>query len=71
MQDVSPDMTKWKRLYNASVACQLEHQVGNHVVMFHHARDEPRSQYTGSRDAFSARLNVLLGRPPSSGDAGG
>jgi hypothetical protein len=62
MPDVSPDMTKWKRLYNAFVGCQLEHQIGNHVVMFITRAMNP-VQYTGSRDAFSARrdeLNAVL-----------
>ena len=29
--DCSPDMTKWKRLLNAFVTIQNEHQVGNHI----------------------------------------
>jgi hypothetical protein len=32
--DVSPEMTKWKRLFNALVAIQNEKQMGNYVVMF-------------------------------------
>jgi hypothetical protein len=58
MPDASPDMTKWKRLYNAFVACQNEHQAGNHVVMFITRAMNP-VQYTGSRDAFSARRDEL------------
>jgi hypothetical protein len=32
--DVSPDMTKWKRLFNALAGAQNKHQVGNHLIMF-------------------------------------
>lgn len=32
--DVDPGLTKWKRLYNALVTFQNEHQVGNHVIVF-------------------------------------
>jgi hypothetical protein len=30
----TPDVTKWKRLYNAFMEFQNPHQVGNHVVVF-------------------------------------
>jgi uncharacterized protein (TIGR02391 family) len=62
MPDVSPDITKWQRLYNAFVGCQNEHQAGNHVVMFITRAMNP-VQYTGSRDAFTTRrdeLNAVL-----------
>jgi uncharacterized protein (TIGR02391 family) len=62
MKDVNPDFTKWKRLYNAFVACQIDHQIGNHVVMFITRAMNP-VQYTGSRDVFNSRrdeLNAVL-----------
>lgn len=60
--DDDPDNTKWKRLYNAFIAFQNEHQVGNHVIMFIHHVMNPAS-YTDSPDLFAARrdrLNKLL-----------
>ena len=30
----TPEMTKWKRLYNAFVEFQNENQIGNHVIVF-------------------------------------
>jgi len=32
--DVSPDMTKWKRLFNALAGAQNQHKVGNHLIIF-------------------------------------
>ena len=32
--DISPTMTKWKRLFNALVEAQNNYQVGNHLIMF-------------------------------------
>ncbi|MCI5128705.1 MAG: TIGR02391 family protein [Candidatus Electrothrix sp. AUS3] len=32
--DVSPSMTKWKRLFNALTEAQNKHHVGNHLIMF-------------------------------------
>ena len=32
--DVTPDMTKWKRLFNAFVEYQNSRKIGNHVLMF-------------------------------------
>jgi len=32
--DTSPNMTKWKRLFNALANAQNQHQVGNHLIMF-------------------------------------
>src|SRR6185437_7334558 len=60
--DVSPDMTKWKRLFNAFVGIQNSAQMGNHVVVFVNRAMNP-VQYTGRPDAFSKRrdeLNVVL-----------
>ena len=34
LEDTSPQMTKWKRLFNALAKAQNTHQVGNHLIMF-------------------------------------
>lgn len=60
--DVSSDMTKWKRLFNALAEIQNKHQVGNHLVMFINRAMNPVS-YARSRDNFEWRqteLNVVL-----------
>ena len=56
--DVDPSNTKWKRLYNAFVAFQNEHQVGNHVIVFiKHVMDP--ALYTDLPKVFSVRRNRL------------
>jgi len=60
--DTSPDMTKWKRLYNAFVEYQNARQIGNHVLMFINRAMNPVS-YASSSGAFASRqseLNVVL-----------
>lgn len=60
--DVSPDMTKWKRLYNALAEAQNKHQVGNHLIMFINRALDPVS-YARDKDKFEWRrteLNVVL-----------
>jgi uncharacterized protein (TIGR02391 family) len=60
--DVSPDMTKWKRLFNALVEHQNAKQYGNHVVMFINRAMNP-VQYTDTPTLFDSRreqLNVVL-----------
>ncbi len=60
--DVSPDMTKWKRLYNALVEWQNQHQMGNHVILFINKALDPVS-YTRDRDSLTWRqreLNLVL-----------
>jgi uncharacterized protein (TIGR02391 family) len=60
--DVTPDMTKWKRLFNAFVEWQNKKQLGNHVLMFINRAMNP-VQYTTNRDLFVSRrdeLNVVL-----------
>lgn len=34
VEDPTPSMTKWKRIFNALALQQNRHQVGNHLVMF-------------------------------------
>jgi uncharacterized protein (TIGR02391 family) len=60
--DVSPAMTKWKRLFNALVEVQNKHQVGNHLIMFINRAMNPVS-YARDRAAFEWRrdeINVVL-----------
>lgn len=58
----TPDMTKWKRLHNAFVEFQNEHQVGNHVVVFIRRAMDP-ARYVGEPTVFRSRrdrLNFVL-----------
>ena len=60
--DVSPEMTKWKRLFNALVGAQNKHQVGNHLIMFINRALKPVN-YLQKRESFEWRrdeLNVVL-----------
>ena len=56
--DVSPDMTKYKRLFNAFVEWQNEKRVGNHVLMFINRAMNP-VQYTADQDSFASRRDEL------------
>jgi len=60
--DVSPAMTKWKRLFNAFVEYQNKRQFGNHVLMFINRAMNPVN-YTSCPEVFSSRqaeLNSVL-----------
>ena len=60
--DVSPEMTKWKRLFNALGAVQNKYQVGNHLIMFINRAMNPVS-YARDKEAFEWRrdeVNVVL-----------
>ena len=60
--DPTPDMTKWKRLFNAFITYQNEKQFGNHVIVFINRAMNP-VQYTKRPDVFAFRqheLNVVL-----------
>lgn len=60
--DPTPDMTKWKRLYNAFAKAQTKHQLGNHVVMFINRAMSP-VKYTADLQRFARRrdqLNTVL-----------
>ena len=62
ISDLSPEMTKWKRLFNALVEAQNKHTVGNHLIMFINRALDPVS-YAQDREKFSWRrseLNVVL-----------
>lgn len=49
--DTSPEITKWKRLYNTLGGAQNKHQVGNHLIMFINRALNPVS-YARDRAAF-------------------
>ncbi len=60
--DLTPEMTKWKRLFNAFAGWQNEKQLGNCVVMLISRAMNP-VQYTAKQDVFDSRrddLNVVL-----------
>jgi uncharacterized protein (TIGR02391 family) len=60
--DVNPEMTKWKRLFNAFVSIQNKQQMGNHVLMFINRAMNPVN-YTNMPNVFASRqasLNSVL-----------
>jgi len=60
--DISPEMTKWKRLFNALASAQNQYQVGNHLVQFINCAMNPVN-YTRNPEAFAwmrDKLNVVL-----------
>lgn len=60
--DVSPGMTKWKRLFNALAGAQNQHQIGNHLIMFINRTMNPVN-YAREAATFAWRrdeLNVVL-----------
>lgn len=60
--DVSPNMTKWKRLFNALAEAQYKHEVGNHLIMLINRAMDPVN-YARDSGAFNWRrdeLNVVL-----------
>ena len=62
VKDVSPEMTKWKRLFNALVGAQNRHQVGNHLIMLINRAMNPVN-YVRDAEMFTWRrdeLNVVL-----------
>jgi len=62
VQDVSPGITKWKRLFNALAEAQNKHQVGNHLIMCINRALNPVS-YARDKEKFAWRrseLNVVL-----------
>ncbi len=56
--DVSPEMTKWKRLYNAFVVFQNKDRFGNHVIAFIHKAMQP-VRYTARQGQFDSRRGAL------------
>lgn len=62
VDDVDPNMTKWKRLFNALAAAQNKHQVGNHLIMFINRALDPVN-FVRDRERFEwmrNELNVVL-----------
>ena len=65
MEDVSPDVPNWQRLFNAFVNSQITWQYGNHVVMFITRAMDP-AEYNGNLGVFIDRrqkLNVVSRLP--------
>lgn len=58
LTDVSPSMTKWKRLFNALVEAQNKYMVGNHLIMFINRTLDP-VKYARDKDKFDWRRNEL------------
>ena len=58
LTDVSPNMTKWKRLFNALVEAQNKYQVGNHLIIFINRALDP-VKYARDKDKFEWRRNEL------------
>lgn len=60
--DTSPEMTKWKRLFNALAEAQNKYQVGNHLIMFINRAMNPVN-YTNNKADFDWKrdeLNIVL-----------
>lgn len=58
VDDVSPNDTKWKRLFNALADAQNKHKVGNHLIMFITRALDP-VKYARNKEAFEWRRNEL------------
>lgn len=58
VDDTSPTLTKWQRLYNAFAEFQNEHQVCNHVIVFICKAMEP-ARYASNEGQFTWRLDRL------------
>ena len=58
LQDIAPQMTKWKRLFNALITAQNKYEVGNHLIMFITRALNPVS-YSRDKDTFNWRKNEL------------
>lgn len=56
--DTNPEMTKWKRLYNAFVHFQMNNGYGNHVVAFIHKTMSP-VRYADREHVFVIRRDTL------------
>jgi len=56
--DVDPQNTKWRRLLNAFIEFQNQHQVGNHVIVFIHSSMDI-ARYVNDRTTFIQRKNDL------------
>ncbi len=62
LEDVSPEKTCWKRLFNALAKAQNTHHVGNHLIMFVNRALDPVT-YAKDKEKFVWRrgeLNMVL-----------
>jgi uncharacterized protein (TIGR02391 family) len=62
VEDVNPDFTKWKRLFNALAGAQNHHKLGNHLIMFINRALDP-ARHSRTREKFEwlrSELNVVL-----------
>jgi uncharacterized protein (TIGR02391 family) len=62
VDDVTPKMTKWRRLFNALAEAQNKHKVGNHLIMFIDRALDPVScaRDKGTLEWMRNELNVVL-----------
>ncbi len=56
--DISPNSTKWRRLYNAFITSQNSKKCSNQILNFLSASMQP-SRYIGYDELFYLRLNKL------------
>ncbi len=62
LEDVSPEKTCWKRVFNALAKAQNTHHVGNHLIMFINRALDPET-YAKDKEKFVWRrgeLNMIL-----------
>src|SRR5215831_20570043 len=62
VEDSDPNMTKWKRLFNALAGAQNKYQVGNHLIMFINRALDPVN-FARQQEKFEwmrNELNVVL-----------
>lgn len=62
VQDVTPEMTKWKRLFNALAEIQNQKHAGNHLIQFINRAMDPvaYAQVKATFDWRKDELNVVL-----------
>ena len=58
IRDVDPNLTKWKRLYNALASRQNADKSGDRVLQFIHLALSP-ARYAGKRDLFEHRRSAV------------
>jgi len=58
LKDINPEMTKWKRLYNAFIHSQNKNNCSNQILDFLSHSMQP-SRYLGKDELFHFRLNEL------------
>lgn len=58
INDTHPNITKWKRLYNAFAESQNQHQCSNQILVFLSHALQP-ARYFGKEQLFTSRLHEL------------